>query len=57
LTPDTSLALLATLAQTDVDQLYWLPIIWSMLLTRHLATDLDQPFTNDVPLRRTEVNA
>jgi hypothetical protein len=46
----TSQSLLQALTSTDDDKLYWLPIIWSMLLTRHLATDLDQPFTNDVPL-------
>lgn len=50
----SSLALLETLAPAAEEQLYWLPIIWSMLLTRHLVTDLDQPFSNDVPLRRTE---
>lgn len=43
-------SLLDTLAPTDDDKLYWLPIIWSMVLTRHLATDLDQPFKNDVSL-------
>ncbi len=50
----SSLALLEILAPAEEEQLYWLPIIWSMLLTRHLVTDLDQPFSNDVPLRRTE---
>lgn len=49
----SSLALLETLAPTPEEQLYWLPIIWSMLVSRHLVTDLDQPFSNDVPLRRT----
>jgi len=39
----SSRALLDTLAPTTDDQLYWLPVIWSMLLTRYLATDLDQP--------------
>jgi TnsA endonuclease N terminal/TnsA endonuclease C terminal len=52
----SSLALLETLAPTAEEQLYWLPIIWSMLLTRHLVTDLDQSFSNDVPLRRTGDN-
>lgn len=46
----SSESLLDTLAPTDDNKLYWLPIIWSMVLTRHLATDLDQPFKNDVPL-------
>jgi len=38
------------LAQTDDDRLYWLPIIWSMLLTGHLVTDLNEPFSGDVHL-------
>lgn len=46
----SSQSLLDTLAPTDDDKLYWLPIIWSMVLTRHLGTDLDQPFKSDVPL-------
>lgn len=46
----SSQSLLNILAPTDDDKLYWLPIIWSMVLTRHLATDLDHPFGNDVPL-------
>ena len=46
----SSQALLDVLAPTDDDKLHWLPIIWSMVLTRHLATDLDQLFQNDVPL-------
>lgn len=46
----SSQSLLLVLSSTDDDRLYWLPIIWSMVLTRHLATDLDLPFTNDVPL-------
>jgi hypothetical protein len=49
----SSLTLLETLAPAIEERLYWLPIIWSMLLTRHLFTDLNQPFSNDVPLRRT----
>ena len=48
---ETSLqSLLLALSSTDEDKLYWLPIIWSMVLTRHLVMDLDLPFTNDVPL-------
>jgi len=46
----SSQALLEALAPKNDDKLYWLPIIWSMVLSRHLATDLDQPFKNDVPL-------
>jgi hypothetical protein len=53
----SSQALLQTLALTDDDKLYWLPIIWSMLLTRHLVTDLDQLFKNDVSLRLPGVQA
>lgn len=48
----SSNALLGALAPTDDDKLYWLPVIWSMILMRHLATDLNRPFTNDVPLWR-----
>ncbi len=46
----SSQSLLDALAPTDDDKLYWLPIIWSMVLTRHLITGMDQPFKNDVPL-------
>lgn len=49
----SSHALLDILAPTDDEKLYWLPIIWSMVLTRHVAVDLDRPFTNDVPLWMT----
>lgn len=50
----SSQALLDALAPKEDDKLYWLPIIWSMVLTRHLATDMDRPFTNDVPLWRAQ---
>jgi hypothetical protein len=46
----SSQSVLHALASTDDDKLYWLPIIWFMVLTQHLATNLDQPFGNDVPL-------
>lgn len=46
----SSQSLLDALAPTDDDKLYWLPIIWSMVLTRHLATELDEPFKSDVLL-------
>lgn len=46
----SSQLLLQALSPTDDDRLYWLPIVWSMVLTRHLVTDLDQPFGNDIPL-------
>lgn len=46
----SSQSLLLVLASTDDDKLYWLPIIWSMVLVRHLVADLEQPFGNDVPL-------
>jgi hypothetical protein len=49
----SSEVLLDKLTPTTEGRLYWLPIIWSMVLTGHLATDLDQPLTNDVQLRRT----
>jgi hypothetical protein len=52
----SSQALLEALAPATDDHLYWLPVIWSMLLTRHLTTDLDRPLTNDVPLRRMGVD-
>lgn len=44
----SSESLLQVLAPSEDDRLYWLPIIWSMVLTRHLTADLDQPFSNDV---------
>lgn len=52
-TETSSQKLLDALAPEADDQLYWLPIIWSMVLTGHLTTDLDKPITNDIPLRRT----
>jgi hypothetical protein len=33
--------LLAELAGTDDEQLYWLPVIWNLVLMRRLITDLD----------------
>jgi len=47
---NSSQSILDALAPTDDDKLYWLPVIWSMVLTRHLVTDLEKLFTNDVPL-------
>lgn len=46
----SSQRLIDALAPTDDGKLYWLPVIWSMVLTGHLLADLDKPFTNDVPL-------
>lgn len=43
-------ALLETLASTDDDKLYWMPIIWSMVVSRHLGTNLNKRFDNDVEL-------
>jgi len=42
--------LLGILASSDEERLHWLPIIWYMVLHHHLQTDLDEPFTNDIPL-------
>ena len=44
----SSLALLSDLAPTDDEKLRWIPVIWSMVLNKHLVTDLDEPFTGDV---------
>ena len=44
-------ALLDGLAVTDEEKLYWLPIIWSMVLSGHLIVDLNQPFSNDLPIQ------
>lgn len=44
--------LLGALASSDDERLHWLPIIWYMVLHHHLQTDLDEPFTNDIPLWR-----
>lgn len=51
-TPRSHHDVLDHLAQTDDDRLFWLPIIWSMLLTGHLATDMNEPFSGDVHLVR-----
>lgn len=53
----SSQLLLFALASTDDDKLHWLPIIWSMILTGHLAVDMDQPFKNDVPLWQPGIQA
>lgn len=50
----SSTALLDALARTEDDRLHWFPVVWSMVLTGHLAVDLDRPFTDDVPLWRVE---
>lgn len=42
--------ILAVLAPTDEERLYWLPVIWSMVLQKLLLTDLDIPFGGDVEL-------
>lgn len=46
----TSETLLNALASTPGDRLTWLPIIWAMVIRRHLIADLDRPFTGEVPL-------
>jgi hypothetical protein len=51
----SSQRLIDALAPTDDDKLYWLPIVWSMVLTRHLRTDLDKLFSSNVPLWLPEV--
>lgn len=43
--------LLAQLAASDDERLYWLPIIWHALLTRQLITDWDRPLDHNVSLR------
>jgi hypothetical protein len=48
----SSEALLSALAVSDEERLHWLPIIWSMLLSQHLVTGLDIPFSGDVPIFR-----
>jgi TnsA endonuclease N terminal/TnsA endonuclease C terminal len=42
--------ILADLAPTDEERLYWLPVIWSMVLQKRLLTNLDIPFGGDVEL-------
>ncbi|MBL8524811.1 MAG: TnsA endonuclease N-terminal domain-containing protein [Betaproteobacteria bacterium] len=46
----SSQTLLAQLAPTDDDRLYWLPILWHAVLTKRLVCDLDTPFSDDVML-------
>lgn len=53
----TSASLLAALAKTDDERLYWLPIIWHMVLHQQLIADLERPFSNDVPLWLSGVEA
>lgn len=51
-TPLSHHQVLDQLAPTDDDKLYWLPVIWSMLLTGHLITDMNTPFGSEVLLTR-----
>lgn len=51
----TSDSLLRRLATSDEDRLYWLPVIWAMLLSKHLHTDLDRSFSSVIPLQRAGV--
>lgn len=46
----TSDRVLAELATSDDERLYWLPVLWSMLLQKKLQTDMHTPFGGDVPL-------
>ncbi len=50
--PQSHLQLLEQLATTEVEQLYWLPIIWFMLLKGHLSTNMDEAFGGDVLVAR-----
>lgn len=43
--------LLDALSTTEDERLHWLPIIWSMIHTRQLCVDMDQPFYNDMPIQ------
>lgn len=42
--------LLTRLGATDEEQLYWLPIIWSLVISGRLVADLSSPFDDDVTL-------
>ncbi|MES2321208.1 MAG: TnsA endonuclease N-terminal domain-containing protein [Pseudomonadota bacterium] len=46
--------LLAELALTDEDQLYWMPVVWNMVLTKRLIVDLDCPISDGVILNLPE---
>jgi hypothetical protein len=46
--------LLAKLALTDDERLYWIPIIWHAAVTRSLVCDWDQPINNDTTLYSSE---
>lgn len=41
---------LAEIATSDDERLYWLPVLWSMVLQKRLLTDLNIPFGGDVQL-------
>jgi hypothetical protein len=43
--------LLSELSTTEVERLHWLPIIWSMIYTRQLCVNMNQPFFNDMPIK------
>lgn len=46
----TSERVLAEIAPSDEERLYYLPVIWSMVLQKLLLTDLNIPFGGDVKL-------
>lgn len=50
----SSLTILENLADSDESKLRWLPVIWSMVVTGKLITDMSQPFRGDVPLQVAE---
>jgi len=46
----SSSAIVRSVAPESDEQLYWLPVIWHMLLSGYLATDMDRPLSSDLPL-------
>lgn len=41
-------SLLRGIAANDDEKLYWLPVIWNLILTRRLITNLDVAFDDDI---------
>ena len=48
--PGSSEDVIAAIAATNEERARWLPVIWHLVATRQIQTDLDNAFGHDVPL-------
>jgi len=47
-------SLLKSMAASDDEKLYWFPVIWNLILTRRLITNLDALFDDDILIHLPE---